>query len=198
MYNNGNYIQDVDTIAGLSPLLKDVGEEISKSLLKGNKDGTRYIVPPCEFTSYPGFLDMELNIARTLIKKPNLARALLYAVIGWVLVAMFVGEWIGLEGSDYFVAYFSVLVGCIANYLESVYTKNKRTSALADIRNLLMETYVNDNSPRMFRLKDLANPESEGIVVTLNPDDEIIRAENGEPMDIETPTGRVTPNPFNK
>lgn len=143
-YNDmeSTYGQDIVNINGLKEILNNVGEDISKTLVKTTTDGTQVIVPPCEYHAYPILLDKEIESARNLIKKPNLGRTVVYTILGWVLVAAFIGDILGLSGSDYFVAYAVVLGATVGNYLNMVWDNNKQTAALAEIRTTLLEEYM--------------------------------------------------------
>lgn len=188
-----NYVQNTDSVTGITSLLNKTEGDVKKSLIKVMNDGTRTVVPTCDHDMYPFLLDKEIESARTVIKKPNFGKVILSTVGGWILIAAFVGDWIGLSGSDYFVAYFIILVLSVAEYAMSVYNRNKQVSNLSAIRSLLMEDYINQK----FVIKDLSNTNSEGIVVSLREVQEPIRSQDGTPVDIEMPEGRVTPNPFN-
>ena len=143
---NIDYIQDISGISGINKLLSHVGEDISKSLVKTTPDGTRVIVPRCEYHAYPILLDKEIESARNLIKKPNFGRAIVFTILGWVLVAAFIGDILGLSGSDYFVAYATVLGATVGNYLNTIWDNNKQTATLAEIRTTLLEQYMSSMS----------------------------------------------------
>lgn len=142
MNMNINYEQHINQIAGMDKLLSSAGEDISKTLVKTSSDGNKIVVPPCEYQMYPILLDKEIESARNLIKKPNFGRAIIYTVLGWILVAAVVGDILGLSGSDYFVAYATVLGATVGSYLNAVWDSNKQTAALAEIRTSLLEQYM--------------------------------------------------------
>lgn len=140
------YRQAIEVKGEMKDLLKDTGDKIKDTLVKVQADGTQTIVPPCDFRAFPNLLDSEINTATALVVKPSFWQAMLFVIIGWVTLASFVGDMLGLSGDDYFVGYFIILFSGVVHYVDALYKRSKQTKALAGIRTKLMQEYIN-NSP---------------------------------------------------
>lgn len=135
---------DETLLEKLKAPLDILGSEIKSSLIKTKEDGTKVIVPyaPSADSDYPQLLDRELDAARNLIKEPSFGKSLSYAVIGIVAVILFIGDWLGLSGSDWFVAYGLLLLGAVVNYADTSFDKSKKQKALGQIRKIIMDDYI--------------------------------------------------------
>lgn len=146
--NNGIIIQTVDTDGALAKPLTAAGNDIKKVLVKKRDDGTDVIVPPCESSVYSIMLDREIEAAKELIEKPSFGKSILYAIVGIVLLAMF-GDWfMDMDGFTYFALYGGMLAGSVFSYIGGGVKRTIKIEALATIRGILMEDYINHSCPQ--------------------------------------------------
>lgn len=119
-----------------------VGDDIRKTLVKKDAEGSEFIVPDGHVDTYMLNLDREIEAARQLVKKPSFIRIIVYIFLGLVGTAMFGAELFGLDGMDFFYAYGGLILGCIISYVVDIKTYDAKDKALSTIRTKLIDDFT--------------------------------------------------------
>lgn len=119
-----------------------VGDDIKKTLVKKDAEGSEFIVPDGHIDTYSYNLDREIEAARQLVKKPSFTRIIVYIFLGLVGTAMFGAELFGLDGMDFFYAYGGLILGGIISYVIDIKTYDAKDKALSTIRTKLIDDFT--------------------------------------------------------
>lgn len=119
-----------------------VGDDIRKTLIKKDAEGSEFIVPDGNADAYLINLDREIEAARQLVKRPRFLQRILYIFLGLVGTAMFGGDILGLDGMDFFYVYAGIFVGGILSYVVDCNTYDAKNKALSTIRTKLIDDFT--------------------------------------------------------